>query len=251
MRRRRATPTMLGGRRRESMPAGMAGQATPRASCSTALGTLVGWPPAPRLRARLRARTGVEIGADEAGRAMRAEIAFYRAHLDAGRDAAGAGGAARVRRRRRALGRRARRDPLTEALLAALRFSPFPDAVPALSALRLAGMRARRRLELGRLAARGAGRRACAPCRDGASSAEVGAPKPDPAIFARALALAGAAPADALARGRHARADVAGARAAGIAPVLIDRDGTLEAPPGGAPDLHVGRAAGALPRNLK
>src|SRR4051812_48833221 len=60
----------------------MAGQATPRALLLDCLGTLVRLqPPAPRLRAPLRARTGVEGGPAEADAAMRAEIAYYRAHL--------------------------------------------------------------------------------------------------------------------------------------------------------------------------
>ena len=59
-------------------------------SCIDALGTLLELvPPAPRLRAGLRERLGVEVSDAEAGRAMKAEIAFYRAHLHRGRDAAG------------------------------------------------------------------------------------------------------------------------------------------------------------------
>jgi putative hydrolase of the HAD superfamily len=63
---------------------------------------------------------------------------------------------------------------------------------------------------------------------DGAiTSAELGAAKPAPAIFARALELAGGvAPARALHAGDSVEADVAGARAAGIEAVLVVRDGT-------------------------
>ena len=68
---------------------------------------------------------------------------------------------------------------------------------------------------------------------DGAlSSAEVGSAKPDPEILLRALALAGAEPADAWHVGDDVEADVGAARAAGVAPVLLDRDGDLAAPPG-------------------
>ena len=71
------------------------------------------------------------------------------------------------------------------------------------------------------------------PLLDGAlSSAEVGAPKPDPEIFTRALALAGARPDEALHVGDDLEADVGGALAAGLEPVLIDRDGSLAPPPG-------------------
>jgi putative hydrolase of the HAD superfamily len=59
---------------------------------------------------------------------------------------------------------------------------------------------------------------------DGAvASAEVGAAKPDPAIFARALELAGAAPERAWHVGDSVDADVAGALAAGVRPVLLAR----------------------------
>src|SRR3954447_6000877 len=51
-----------------------------------AMGTLIGFePPAPHLQAQLHAR-GYEIGLDEAKRAIRDEITYYRAHLDDGRD---------------------------------------------------------------------------------------------------------------------------------------------------------------------
>ena len=61
-----------------------------RAITIDALGTLLELlPPAPRLRAGLRERFGLEVSDAEAARAMRAEIGFYRAHLHLGRDEAG------------------------------------------------------------------------------------------------------------------------------------------------------------------
>ncbi|HWI71526.1 MAG TPA: hypothetical protein VNT55_06200, partial [Baekduia sp.] len=58
-----------------------------RAVLLDALGTLVELePPAPRLVAELAAR-GVEVSEDEAARALRAEIAYYRAHHDEAVDA--------------------------------------------------------------------------------------------------------------------------------------------------------------------
>jgi putative hydrolase of the HAD superfamily len=64
------------------------------------------------------------------------------------------------------------------------------------------------------------------------TSAEFGVPKPDPAIFMRALELAGGvAPGDAVHAGDDVAADVEGARAAGIAPVFVARAGEA-APPG-------------------
>jgi putative hydrolase of the HAD superfamily len=55
------------------------------------------------------------------------------------------------------------------------------------------------------------------------TSAGAGARKPDPAIFARALELAGCEAAEALHVGDTAVEDVEGARAAGIPALLIDR----------------------------
>jgi putative hydrolase of the HAD superfamily len=65
-----------------------------------------------------------------------------------------------------------------------------------------------------------------APYLDGVvTSAEVGARKPDPAIFERALGLAGVPASVALHVGDTLVEDVAGAQNAGIEPVLIVRDG--------------------------
>jgi putative hydrolase of the HAD superfamily len=64
------------------------------------------------------------------------------------------------------------------------------------------------------------------PLLDGiVTSAGVGARKPAPAIFEQALALVGASPDQAIHVGDNLDEDVAGARAAGIEPVLIRRDG--------------------------
>jgi putative hydrolase of the HAD superfamily len=202
-----------------------------------ALGTLLELqPPAPRLRAGLRERFGLEISEAEAARAMRAEIGFYRAHLHLGRDRAGLDD---LRRRcaevlRDTLGEPAL-DPeaLTAVLLDAIEFRPFPDAAPALRELRAAG--------LGLVAASNwdvslheqLERTGLSELLDAAlSSAEVGAAKPDPAILVRALALAGAEPAHAWHVGDDVDADVGAARAAGLRPVLIDREGGLPVPDG-------------------
>jgi putative hydrolase of the HAD superfamily len=72
---------------------------------------------------------------------------------------------------------------------------------------------------------------ALAPLLDGAiASAGFGAAKPDPAIFAAALEVAGARPEDAWHAGDSPEADVAGALAAGVRPVLVDRDGGAAGP---------------------
>jgi putative hydrolase of the HAD superfamily len=65
-----------------------------------------------------------------------------------------------------------------------------------------------------------------APLLDGAvSSAAIGVAKPSPAMFEHALSLVGARAADAVHVGDSPSEDVAGALAAGIEPVLIDRSG--------------------------
>jgi len=62
------------------------------------------------------------------------------------------------------------------------------------------------------------------------TSAEVGAPKPNPRVFERALAIAGAEPSEALHVGDKVDNDVEGAAAAGVRAVLLQRQG--EPPPG-------------------
>jgi putative hydrolase of the HAD superfamily len=207
-----------------------------RAILLDALGTLMHFdPPAPLLRAALRERAGVEVSHAAAEAAMRAEIAYYRAHLHEGRDAASLAG---LRRRsaeamRPALEIDADAAALTDALLAALRFRAYPDVAPALRDLRARGLRLvvvsnwdvslHERLEETGLA----------PLVDGAvASAELGHAKPDPAIFAHALRLAGAPAGSALHAGDSLDADVAGALAAGLRAVLVARDGAGGAPAG-------------------
>jgi putative hydrolase of the HAD superfamily len=194
-------------------------------------------PPAPLLRAALRERAGVEVPAATAAAAIAAEISYYRAHLHEGRDAASL---ADLRRRsaeamRPALATAVDGEALTDALLAALRFRAYPDAAPVLRALRARGLRLvvvsnwdvslHERLEETGLA----------PLVDGAvASAELGHAKPDPAIFAHALGLAGVPAEAALHAGDSLEADVEGARAAGLRAVLVARDGTTP-PPAGVP----------------
>jgi putative hydrolase of the HAD superfamily len=211
----------------------------PRALLLDALGTLVALePPVEPLRRELRARCGVAVSAEEAATALRAEIAFYRAHHDEASDRARLADL-----RRRAAG--ALRDalppqvatglaagPLTDALLAALRFRPYPEVPDVLRAARERGVRlvvvSNWDVSLHDVLAE----TGLAPLLDGVlTSAEVGSGKPAPAIFARALALAGVAADEALHVGDSVEHDVAGARAAGIEPLLVVRDG---APPAAA-----------------
>jgi len=195
-----------------------------------AMGTLIELePPAPALRAELARRFEIEVSAEEAARAITAEIAYYRSHLDEGRDQASL---TALRRHcaeviRDALPTLAHidGDALTQALLSALHFRVFDEVPNALRILRARGLRlivvsnwdvslhdVLTRLEL-------------SPLLDGVlTSAEVGERKPAPAIFARALVAAGVSPAAAVHVGDSVREDVVGARAAGIEPILIARD---------------------------
>jgi putative hydrolase of the HAD superfamily len=66
------------------------------------------------------------------------------------------------------------------------------------------------------------------------SSAVVGLHKPQPEIFRLALSRAGVSPGDALHVGDHLQADVGGAAAVGITPVLVDRDDRQEDVEGGS-----------------
>jgi putative hydrolase of the HAD superfamily len=225
----------------------MGGEIRGRAVLLDAMGTLLTFAdPAPRLRAALRERLGLHVSEDAARAAIRAEIAYYRAHLHRGRDAASLAALrdACAEAMRPALGTGVPVAALTAALLDALAFSAYPDAAPALRTLRAAGFRLvvvsnwdsslhERLQETG-----------LAPLVDGAvASAELGAAKPDGAIFARALALAGVDAGDAWHVGDDVAADVEGALAAGIRPVLIARDGAPAAPPG----IPVIRGLDALP----
>lgn len=216
----------------------MIGQA--RALLLDALGTLLTLEdPAPLLRSELARRFAVEVTEEEARRAIRAEIAYYRSHFDEGSDPAAL---AALRRRcaealRSGLPADDRRitaidtDSLTAALLASLKFSAFADARPAL--VKASGRRRLvvvsnwdvslhevfERLEL-------------APLLDGiVTSAGVGARKPSTVIFDRALAVAGVQPHEAIHVGDSVDDDIAGARAAGIGAILVRRDGGA-GPPG-------------------
>ncbi len=222
-------------------PPGRSSQdSTPRALLLDALGTLVQLePPAPRLRRELARRLEVQVSEAAAQRAIVAEIAYYRAHLDEGRDQPSLDD---LRRRcaeivahelTRDLGRQVPADErMTGALLAALQFTRFADALPALQALRRLGVRmvvvsnwdvslhsVLQRLGVVQLV-------------DAVlTSAEAGVRKPAPAIFAQGLELAGVSARAARHVGDSVEEDVVGARGAGIDPVLIKRDGS-GGPPG-------------------
>ena len=199
-----------------------------------ALGTLVELqPPATRLQRLLRG-SGFDVSEEQAATGFAAEIAYY---LDHHLDGSDPERLERLRDRcademRRALGIQTL-DHATarRAMLGALEFSPYPDVVPALRELRERGLtlvvasnwdcslpewlRPAGILEL----------------VDGVvTSAEVGAVKPSPRVFQRALAVAGVDPARALHVGDKLDNDIKGAAAAGVRGVLLQRDGSP--PPG-------------------
>jgi putative hydrolase of the HAD superfamily len=215
-----------------------------RALLLDALGTLVELePPAHHLRRALGT-----ISEAEAERAFAAEMAYYRAHLDEGRDAASL---AALRRRCAAVlcaalpkeGRPA--DPLT-ALLASLHFRAFPDARPALEALRGRELRLVVVSNWDCSLPEVLGRVGLAPLLDGVvASATVGARKPSAAIFERGLSVAGVEPAEAVHVGDSVVDDVEGAQGAGIEPVLLRRDGG-SGPAGVRTVSSLGELAGLL-----
>lgn len=198
-----------------------------------AYGTLVTLDdPVGRLGALLAAE-GHHHPADRVAAALGAEVLHYRAHHDEGRDAASL---ASLRLRCAAVLAEGLGDDvpplprLTEILVDALRFHLLPDALPALDAMDVAGLR------LGVVSNWDCG---LAGVLGGlgvvdrfdvvAASAVVGAGKPDPSIFRHALDALGVAPAAALHCGDLPAFDCAGAAAAGVRAVLIDRTGGLAA----------------------
>jgi putative hydrolase of the HAD superfamily len=203
-----------------------------------ALGTLVFFEdPYGALAEELAAR-GAPVAREEARRAMRAEIAYYRAHHDEASDPAGladlrARCAEVVRDELPPPARDLPHDDLLAALLGALRFRAFAEVPGALRALRRRGhplvVVSNWDVSLhGVLAQTG-----LAELLDAVvTSAELGVAKPDPAVFAHALGLVGAGPEGVLHVGDSLEADVEGARAAGLRPVLVVRDGAS----GPAPD---------------
>jgi putative hydrolase of the HAD superfamily len=197
-----------------------------------ALGTLVGLePPAPRLRAELARRFGLAVTQAQAEEVIGAEIAYYRAHLSQGRDAASlaelrARCAAVVSRElERILDSEVPTGPeMVDSLLASLSFSAFADARPTLGALHALGLRlvvvSNWDVSLGAVLER----LGLSEWLDGVvTSAAVGVAKPDPEIFQRGLATVGAGANEAVHVGDSLREDVDGARAAGIEPVLLSR----------------------------
>jgi putative hydrolase of the HAD superfamily len=203
--------------------------------------------PAPLLRRILAERHGIVVELGDARRALTAEIAYYRAHMQEGTDP-GAVAALRARcaeELRQALTPvvpsvvRLSSSEMTDALRGALVFRPFPEVWQVLAQIRAAGTRTvvvsnwdssleDVLVELGLRAELDAV----------VSSGAFGIAKPAAAIFAEALRQAGADRKQAIHVGDSLEEDVAGARAAGIEPVLLvrgaegGRDGQRPVPDG-------------------
>ena len=205
-----------------------------RAVLLDALGTLVELqPPAPRLQRLLR-ESGFEVTEEQALRGFSAEIAYY---LDHHLDGSAPERLERLRDRcaeelRRGLGvpeldhATARR-----ALLGSLEFTAYDDVLPALAELRERGVTVVIASNWDCSLPDWLEPTGILEQVDGVvTSAEVGAAKPDPRVFERALTVAGVAPGEALHAGDKVDNDVEGARAAGVRAVLVQREG--DPPPG-------------------
>jgi putative hydrolase of the HAD superfamily len=199
-----------------------------------ALGTLVELqPPAPRLRTRL-AEAGFGVTEERAAAGFAAEISYYLAHHLEGSD-------------------RERLDDLRDrcattmmealdlpgldhatarrAMLGALEFTPYPDALEGLADLRERGHRLVVVSNWDCSLPDWLGPTGLLDLVDGVvTSADAGAAKPDPAVFRKALELAGVDGTGAVHVGDSLDNDVAGARALGLRAILVQRQG--EPPPG-------------------
>jgi putative hydrolase of the HAD superfamily len=196
-----------------------------------ALGTLVELdPPWPLLQSAL-APHGIEIDEEQAREAMLAEMAYYRAHHMEGHDDASLADlrtrCANVLQEHLPADRRLPTADLTEALLLAIRFRPYPDAAPALGRLRHLGIRSAivsnwdvsLRRTLGEIGLAGL-------VDEIVVSAEAGVAKPAPGIFELALRRLRCPAGKALFVGDSPETDIAGAQGAGLRAVLVDRTAT-------------------------
>jgi len=182
-----------------------------------AYGTLVRLAdPVPALRDGLAA-LGVERDAEAVARAFAKEAAYYRGHSFEGRDDESLYD---LRQRCVAIildelqAEELAPEAFVDGFVAAMRFELLPDAAPALQALRRRGLAVAvvSNWDFGlpqQLAGLGLGG---VPV---VTSAKAGAPKPDPAVFTRALELLGVPPQRALHVG-DSDSDEQGAHAAGM-----------------------------------
>ncbi len=211
----------------------------PRAILLDALGTLVALePPAATLAQLVRERHGVEVTSADATRALRAEMAHYRANCIR---AADAGSLAALRLECAALVGRELGGPLAAldaavlvpTLLESIRFHAYPEVPATLARLRDEGfalvVASNWDVSLHDVLER----TGLDALLDGVvTSAEVGVAKPDARLFAAALAVAGVGPAQALHVGDSFEEDFEGALRAGLDAAWLDREGGSAPPPG-------------------
>jgi putative hydrolase of the HAD superfamily len=192
-----------------------------RAVFLDALGTLVELePPWDHIAAEL----DLEPDDEALVRGVRKEMAYYKEHSHEGRDADSV--AALRTRCADILSWELDREVPVEVLVTSFRFNAYPDVAPALADLRSRGMRlvcvSNWDISLTEVLER------CGldDKLDGVvTSAGSGSRKPDPVIFSQALEIAGCSADEALHVGDTAEEDVAGADAAGIRALLLDREG--------------------------
>jgi putative hydrolase of the HAD superfamily len=206
-------------------------------------------PPAFHLREEL-ARRGLEVEPAVAAAAFRAEIAYYLEHHVEGHDRASLDD---LRDRCARVMSEALGNPPVDvrgAMLAALRFVPFPDAPGALRRLRAEGLglvvASNWDCSLGEVLREARLRELV----DGVvTSAEAGAAKPDRRLFDAALERVRCPTERALYVGDSPAADVGGARAAGLHAVLLRRHGErpdrvpADSAPGPTPDAVIASLA--------
>jgi putative hydrolase of the HAD superfamily len=194
-----------------------------------AMGTLVSIePPGPRLQRSLARRLGREVDPARCEAAMRVEMRHYRAHCTGARDAASLA-ALRLDCASLLADALALDVPgaeLLPSLTDAIAFHAYPDARPALDQLAAAGLNlaviANWDISLTDVLARLG---LAEPFEAIVTAAAVGAAKPDPKPFHVALERLGVDASQCVHVGDDPVTDIAGARAAGLAAVLVDRSG--------------------------
>jgi putative hydrolase of the HAD superfamily len=182
--------------------------------------------PAQRLRDSLRSRLAIEVDEPLAAHAMRVEIDHYARHC---RTAGGPAALAALRLEcagvvDRELGLGIGADRMLPVLADAIAPRQFADVAPALGGLQRRGV-AVAVVSNGDCSLAETLRAAGVGIELVLDSATSGSAKPDPGIFRKALARLDIAAARALHVGDDERTDLAGARAAGIDAVLLDRGG--------------------------
>jgi putative hydrolase of the HAD superfamily len=203
-----------------------------RAVTLDAMGTLVTVePPGPRLQHSLERRLGRSVDVARCEGAMRVEMRHYRAHCTAARDAPSLA-ALRLECASLladALALDISGPDLLPSLTDAIAFRAYPDAAPALERLAAAGLRlaviANWDISLPEVLNRFG---LAEPFAAIVTAAEVGASKPDPRPFQVALERLGVEAGSCVHVGDDPGTDVAGAQAAGLAALLLDRSGRTE-----------------------